>query len=503
MSTSKLLPGFFKSLLHAASGTLISRVLGLVRDICFAVLIPKGITDLFFVAFRIPNLFRRLFGEGALTVSFVPVFQSIPEQDRSQFFKAFHGILGLLLLGVIGLGVFYADSIIGFLTPGWAASPGKLSEAATLLRWCFPYLGFLALVACYMGVLHAHHRFWVSSVSPALLNVLFLGAIAVKGWGGASISWMSVLIWAVLLGGFFQWAMHIVALRKLKISLWPQFKITPEVRRVFRLMLPSALALSALQLNVLVTSVFASYLPEGTISALYYASRLVEFPLGLIAVSFSVVLLPRLKDGVSEKLSVVWDRTLFLLMPIAVATWILPEVWVGMLFNYGAFDPLLLEQTALALQFGALSILGGGLYRVFSAYSFSDQKPWLPAVLTLGGAGLHCLLSAWWVPHLGLMGIVLSLGLISMLQGVVLILRQCGRFPITIDTLRILGASGILALSLLGLTHLWPNATHWELGLVSLPIGALVYILSLEIFGSDSWKEWKDLLLRRLLKTNS
>jgi putative peptidoglycan lipid II flippase len=515
MSTpSGSIPRFFSSVVKAASGTFISRIFGLIRDVLFAVWIPKTITDTFWVAFRIPNLFRRLFGEGALTVSFVPVFQeiekSLGQSEAKRYFQSFHGVLILILMALIILGWIFAPEIMLWMTPGWSEDSGKLGHAITFLRWCFPYLFFIACVACFMGVQHVRHQFWIPSFSPTLLNWSFIlslciGVIWTQKLGEEG--WIPLLIIGVLVGGVSQYILNMRALIQLRMPIMPKFSIHPQTWYTLGLMFPSVLAVSSLQINHIITSIFASYLSEGSISALYYSSRLVEFPLGMIAVSTAVVLLPRIKSrdtgDIREQSKEIILRVSYILFPITVAAFIGADIWVKLIFNYGKFDASMVELTKTALQWGSFSILGGGFFRILSAFEFSKQKPWVPAALAVSGSIVHYFLCTFLVKSMGIGGIALSVSIISILQAKVMVFinhrpSDFLNWTFLREYYGLLFATILMGGGLYLLHSYLHRITPWVEAPIFIMCGMFIYALSSEIMRLNSWKEWKGIFLNKV-----
>jgi putative peptidoglycan lipid II flippase len=493
------MPGFLKSSLQVATGTLASRILGLFRDVLMASLIPKTVTDTFFVAFRIPNMFRSVLGEGALPMAMVPVYQRIlqekTEAHATEYFRKFQGLLGVILVLIVALGVVFSPWIISLLTPGWRAFPDKLDHASLLLQGCFPYLFFISLVSCYTGILNARQHFWIPSFSAALLNLAFLIALGV-GWFTSTrlgtMDWSWFLVAAVICGGVLQWWVNAMAVHYGGLGLGFSWGWTGEIKQTLKMIFPSLMTLSGIQINLLITTVFASYLVEGSISSLYYAARLVEFPLGLIAVSMSVVLLPRIQQD-AVPASVYLNRALFLLLPIATAVFVVPELWVRLVFSYGQFDASMVDMTSVALRFGALSILGGGVSRIFSTYAFSKQRPWFPARLSLGGAVLHGIFCSLWVKTLGLTGIVLSLGVVSLFQGAMMLtsgyVQIWQRFQGK-ETAKLMFSAAMMAL-VIGMVNGWSQGLPvFVSALAVMASGVLTFLGGLKLLNSLSLEEW-------------
>ena len=289
------------SLAKVGGNTLISRILGFVRDLVVArVFGADAATDAFFVAFRIPNLMRRLFAEGAFSLAFVPVLSEYRTQrgpaELRRFVDDTAGTLGLALLVVTVLGILGAPLLVLAFAPGFADDPGQRVLAADMLRLTFPYLLFISLTALAGGILNTFGRFGVPAFTPVLLNLVL---IACALWLAPQMERPIVaLAWGVLIAGVVQLAFQVPFLARLGLLPRPRFNPRdPGVRRMLGLIGPSLLGVSVAQINMLLSTLLASFLAAGSISWLYYADRLMEFPLGVLGVALGTVMLPKLSQG--------------------------------------------------------------------------------------------------------------------------------------------------------------------------------------------------------------
>ncbi|MCG8426374.1 MAG: murein biosynthesis integral membrane protein MurJ, partial [Chromatiales bacterium] len=288
----------FKSFAKVGSNTMVSRVLGFIRDLVLAhVFGANAGTDAFFVAFKIPNFLRRLFAEGAFSVAFVPVLTEYMEkrafEDLKRFVDYVAGTLGAVLLAVTIVGVLAAPLVVMLFAPGFYDNEGKIELAADMLRLTFPYLLFISLTAFAGGILNAHNRFGVPAFTPVLLNVSLISCAL---WLAPQMERpVMALAWGVLLAGIVQFLFQIPFLKQLKLLPRPQFKPKdPGVQRILKLMVPALFGVSVTQLNLLLDTLIASFLVDGSISWLYYSDRLMEFPLGVLGVALGTVILPNL-----------------------------------------------------------------------------------------------------------------------------------------------------------------------------------------------------------------
>ena len=361
-----------RALATVSSLTLVSRILGYLRDFIIARAFGASLaTDAFFVAFRIPNLLRRLFAEGAFSQAFVPVLaehknKGSPEEVRSLI----DGVATLLLVALVvvaALGMAAAPIIVYLSAPGFAADPGKFDLTVTLLRITFPYIVFISLVAFSAGILNTWNRFSVPAVTPALLNVSFIvGALFFADRFDPPVL---VLAWAVFLGGLAQLAYQLPHL--MKLGLLPRWRLDwshPGVRRMLKLMAPAAFGVSISQVSLLINTIFASFLVSGSVSWLYYADRLMEFPAGVLGVALGTILLPSLSkyhaDARHAEYGELLDwglRLTFLLaVPSAVALAVLALPLVATLFHYGRFtaeDAWMTRQALVAYSSGLVGMI--------------------------------------------------------------------------------------------------------------------------------------------------
>ena len=289
-----------RALATVSGMTLLSRILGFVRDFVIARAFGAGIaTDAFFVAFRLPNLLRRMFAEGAFSQAFVPI---LAEYKNRQGAEATHTLvnrvatlLGLIVAVVAALGALAAPLIIYLSAPGFSTDPGKFELTVELTRITFPYIFFMSLVALAGGVLNTWSRFAIPAFTPVLLNLSFIAmALFAAPYFDPPVL---ALAWAVFIGGVLQLLLQIRPLWK--IGMMPRFDLNlsdPGVRRIMKLMAPAILGVSVSQISLLINTIFASFLASGSVSWLYYADRLMEFPAGLLGVALGTILCPACPD---------------------------------------------------------------------------------------------------------------------------------------------------------------------------------------------------------------
>ena len=371
-----------RSVISAGAGTLVSRVLGLVRDVVIASVFGAGTsTDTFFVAFRIPNFFRRLFGEGAFSHAFVPVLGEYrarrSEDEVRDLVGHVAGSLGAVLLTVTAAGILAAPILVYVFASGFAGEPGQAALTASLLRLTFPYLLFISLTALAGGVLNTWGRFGVPAVTPSLLNVALIGAAI--GLAPRFAEPVTALAWGVLAGGVAQLAFQIPFLWRIRMLVRPRLRLAHDgVRRIVRLIVPAVLGVSVAQVNLLVDTQFASYLATGSISWLYYSDRLMEFPLGVFGIALATVALPSLAARHAQDDAAGFDATLdwalrlvlVIAVPAALGLGVLAVPMISTVFQYGEFGELAVRMSALSLSayagglvaFVAVKVLAAGFH---------------------------------------------------------------------------------------------------------------------------------------------
>jgi putative peptidoglycan lipid II flippase len=403
--------------------TLVSRILGFVRDAVIARMFGAGLaSDAFFVAFRIPNLLRRLFAEGAFSQAFVPILAQYRSSQGDQGARALVDrvatLLALALAVVSVLGIVAAPAIIYVSAPGFSAEPGKFDLTVAMLRITFPYLLFISLVSLAGGILNTWSRFAIPAFTPALLNLCFIfGALYAAPYFDPPVM---VLAWAVFVGGAAQLALQIPALLRIGMLPRPRLDFRNEgVKRVLVLMGPAVIGVSVAQVSLLINTIFASFLETGSVSWLYYADRLMEFPTGLLGVALGTVILPSLskyhsagdKEGYSRLLDWGLRLTLLFALPAALALAVLAVPLITTLFHYGAFAEHDVWMTRRALIAYSIGLLGLILVKVLAPGFYARQNiatPMRIAVLTLIGTQV---MNAALIAPLAHAGLALSISL--------------------------------------------------------------------------------------------
>lgn len=416
----------YRSLATVGGLTLISRVLGFVRDILIAALLGSGpVADAFFVAFRFPNLFRRLFGEGAFNSAFVPLFAKRlegegPEAARRFAEEIMAGLVFVLTL-VSAVAMIAMPWLMLLLAPGFRDVPGKYDLAVALTQITFPYLFCMSLVALLSGVLNSLGKFVESSSVSILLNLTMTAATGVAMWLGYRNEPAAGFIqaWGVFAAGILQLVLLLWGVRrngmwlKLRRPRW-----TPDVKRLVSLGIPGVVAGGVTQINILIGTIIAS-MEAGAVSQLYYADRVYELPLAIVGIAIGVVLLPdvsrHLRAGnltaVMDSQNRSFEMAMLLTLPAAVALAVIPNQIVSVLFERGAFSARDTAFTATALSIFALGLPGFVLIKVFSPMFFAHEDTKTPMryaaiSLTANTAGSIALFFLFrhlgWMPHAGI-----------------------------------------------------------------------------------------------------
>ena len=372
-----------KSTVSVGSATIVSRVLGFVRDIVFARFFGvSGETDAFFLAFKIPNFMRRLFAEGSFSLAFVPVLSEVRETGDRQALKDLidhvTGTLAGILLVITAIGILAAPLVLAIFAPGWLIEGrSEFGLSADMLRITFPYVLFISLTALSGGILNTFERFLVPALTPVLLNIsLIAAAVLLSGHMEVPVK---ALAWGVLAAGVAQLLIQIPALMRLGVMPRPRWGWRHSgVRKILRLMIPTLIGSSVAQVNLLLDMVIATFLVSGSVTWLYYSDRLMEFPLGIFGVALSTVILPNLSrkfaaqnpQAFSATLDWALRLALIITLPAALGLAILAKPILITLFQYQAFVLSDVEMSALSLAayaaglpaFIAVKVLAPGYY---------------------------------------------------------------------------------------------------------------------------------------------
>jgi putative peptidoglycan lipid II flippase len=515
------------NLLRAASTvsllTLASRVTGLVRELLVAAYFgASAFTDAFNVAFRIPNLLRRLFAEGAFSQAFVPILAATRERDGDEathrLIDAVATVLFWALLLTVALGVLAAPVLVWLIASGLQ----RFDDAVLMTRWMFPYIGFMSLVALAAGILNTWKRFAVPAATPVLLNLAWIAA-AIWGapwFGRQGIEPIYALAAGVMVGGVLQLAVQVPALAR--IGALPRIGLAPArlraawqhpgVARVLRQMAPALLGVSVAQLSLLINTQIASHVGVGAVSWLTYADRLMEFPTALLGVAVGVVMLPQLAgaqardDGQAYSALLDWGLRLVLLLalPCAAALLVFPKALVSVLYHYGQFSDADVHKTALALMGYGVGLMGLVAVKVLAPGFYARQDIRTPVRIAIVVLVLTQAMNVVFVPWLGHAGLALSIGVGALVNAGWLLmgLRQRGAYTPAPGwggfIARVTVATALLAAGLAWATH----GIDW-VGLRSawaLRVGLLAGVLALAAVGYFGMLHLAGVRLRQFVK---
>lgn len=399
--------------------TLLSRILGLVRDIVFARFFGASLVmDAFLVANRIPNMLRRFFAEGAFSQGFVPVMARYRErhshEDAREFVDAVAGTFGLILFVVTLAGVIAAPLLVAVVAPGFIGEDGRFDLATLMLRFTFPYLFFVSLTAFAGGILNTYGRFAVPAFTPVILNIVL---IACAIWLAPMLEEPGMaLAFAVFIAGACQLLFQVPFLLRIRALPRPRWNRRHEgVKRVTALMLPAIFGSSVAQVNVLIGGIIASMLGVGKISLLYYSDRLMEFPLGLFGIALATVTLPYLSRQYANRsydefsATIDWSMKLVLLIavPAAIGLIVLAEPLVATIFYGGVFTDNDVRMTALALQAFSIGLVGFSYVKILAPAYFAREDTRTPVRVGLIALAVNFVLSvtlAWYLVSIGFAG---------------------------------------------------------------------------------------------------
>jgi putative peptidoglycan lipid II flippase len=413
--------------------TLVSRVLGFLRDLVTAALLGAGVAaDAFFVALQLPNMFRRLFAEGAFNAAFVPIFaERLSLGGKAAAFGFTEAALAALLATLVlftGLCEIFAPQLIAVLAPGFLGDAERFVLAVDLLRLTFPYLLFISLVSLLAGVLNALDKFAAAAATPIAFNLCLIGGLLVGRFLGPAVEY--ALAWAVSVAGAVQFLWLALACRRLGLPLrLLRPRLTPDVRLLLRRALPAAIGAGAVQINLFVNLMLSSLLPAGAISFLFYANRLMELPLGIIGVALGTALLPllareiaggRAAQGIAHQNRGI-ELGLLLTLPAAAAMIAMPEPIIRVLFERGAFGPDEVAGTASALMAYGIGVPAFILIRVLVPGFHARGDTVTPLRVSIAAVVINLLLNLALIRPLGHVGLALATSAAAWAQGVLFV----------------------------------------------------------------------------------
>ncbi|MET3700518.1 murein biosynthesis integral membrane protein MurJ [Citrobacter sp. UYEF32] len=496
-----------KSLAAVSSMTMFSRVLGFARDAIVARVFGAGMaTDAFFVAFKLPNLLRRIFAEGAFSQAFVPIlaeYKSKQGEEATRVFVAYvSGLLTLALAIVTVAGMLAAPWVILVTAPGFADTADKFALTSQLLQITFPYILLISLASLAGAILNTWNRFSVPAFAPTFLNISMIGFALF----GAPYFHPPVLAlaWAVTVGGILQLVYQLPHLKKIGMLVLPRISFRDAgAMRVMKQMGPAILGVSVSQISLIINTIFASFLVSGSVSWMYYADRLMEFPSGVLGVALGTILLPSLSrsfaSGNHDEYCRLMDwglRLCFLLaLPSAVALGILAKPLTVSLFQYGKFTPFDAQMTQRALIAYSVGLMGLIVVKVLAPGFYSRQDIKTPVRIAIVTLVMTQLMNLAFIGPLKHAGLSLSIGLAACLNASLLYwqLRKqniftpqagWGRF-----LTRLFIAVIVMAAALLGMLYVMPDWAQGNMGhrlarlMVVVVVGVVAYFATLAVLG--------------------
>ena len=383
--------------------TLISRILGYVRDILIAIFLGTSLfADAFFVAFRIPNTFRRLFAEGTFNAAFIPSYAGILAKDKiaaDNFARNVFNLLFIILLFLVLVAEIFMPQLIFLIAPGFYNDPEKLKLAVDLSRITFPFLFFICLASFFGAILNSYNKFAAAAAAPIILNVILIGSLFLSQW--LNVSNVVMLSYGVSFAGFLQLIVLLFFVRKNFLPILSiKIKIDEKIKFFFRKLLPSIFSSGVTQINILVGTIIASF-QQGAVSYLYYADRVYQINLAVAGIAVSTVMLPQLskhiKNNNLEQITNLQNRALelclFLSIPAAAALVLASQEIITSLFGYGSFDNTSVINTAIALTFFAIGVPAFSILKIFSNFFFARNDTKTPFYLSVASVVLNIMIS--------------------------------------------------------------------------------------------------------------
>jgi len=383
--------------------TLISRILGYVRDILIAVFLGTSIfADVFFVAFRLPNTFRRLFAEGSFNAAFIPSYAGLITKDKSEaddFARNVFNLLFIILLFFVLVAEIFMPQFIFLIAPGFYNHPEKLKLAVDLSRITFPFLFFICLASFFGAILNSYNKFAAAAAVPIILNVILIGSLFFSQW--INVSEVLILSYAVSFAGLLQFIVLLFFVRNnFRLILNFKIKVDEKTKFFFKKLLPSIFSSGVTQINILVGTIIASF-QAGAVSYLYYADRVYQINLAVAGIAIGTVMLPELSKHVKnsniEQINNLQNRALelclFLSIPAATALVLASEEIITSLFGYGSFDNTSVSNTAAALMFFAFGVPAFSILKIFSNFFFARNDTKTPFYLSVLSVTLNIVIS--------------------------------------------------------------------------------------------------------------
>ena len=493
--------------------TIISRLLGYIRDILMAIFLGTGLlSDAFFVAFRIPNTFRRLFAEGTFNAAFVPNYSSELVKGKSKANLFANQIFNLLLLGLLFLVLIaeiFMPFVVSLIAPGFVESSEKIDLAINLTRITFPFLLFVSLSSFFAAILNSHNKFAAASAAPIILNLVLIGILLFGKYIDDEI--VFYLSYGVSIAGILQLIFLYKFVKKfyfLQINF--SVKINNKVKTFFRKLLPSIFSSGVTQINILVGTIIASF-QASAVSYLYYADRIYQINLAIAGIAIGVVILPQLskhvflkkKSKILQIQNKALELTMFLSLPASVALFVASEKIISALFGYGSFDMEAVSNTAKALFYFGLGLPAFSLIKVFSTFFFANNDTKTPFYISLISVILNISISIYFFDNIGFIIIPIATTISSWFNSIILFifLKKNNLFNFTnmffIKFLKIVIASILMGIFFRYLIEFFDNKLDYDYEfksiylILSVLLGLIFYLILSFFMKTFNYKDLK------------
>ena len=410
--------------------TLISRISGYLRDILIAIFLGSGpIADAFFVAFRIPNTFRRLFGEGSFNAAFVPSYSKelIKGKKKSEnFANDIFNLLTIFLLSIVLVIELFMPFFVSLIAPGFKSDPEKFSLATQLTKITFPFIFFVSLASFFSAILNSHNRFAAASAAPIILNIVMIGILVFGKILGEKL--VILLSYGVSIAGFIQSVFLIIFVKKFfKPKFRFNFYISNEVKLFFKKLLPSIFSSGVTQINILVGTIIASF-QASAVSILYYADRIYQINLAIAGIAIGTIILPKLSTYIQQNKKIDIERiqnkslelSLLLSLPAMLALIIASEEIVSSLFGYGSFDKTSVNNSAKALLYFSFGLPAFSLIKIFSSFIFARDNTKIPFYFSTISVLLNIIISVYYFKEIGFIIIPIATSISSWVNSILL-----------------------------------------------------------------------------------
>ena len=410
--------------------TFLSRIFGFLRDILIANFLGAGfLADIFFVAFRFPNTFRRIFSEGALNSAFVPIYSKLvlgKEKDESGIFAGnIIAILTLSTLLIVILVEIFMPYFLQLIAPGFIGDEEKFSQLIYISRIIFPFLVLISISSIYSSILNANGKFALSAALPIILNIILCLSLIISYY--LSNNFLLFLSWGVIAAGIIQLIFLFFSIKSNKIVISFTLKASNSVKGFFNLFFPSFFASGLLQINILIGTIIASY-ESGAVSYLYYADRIYQLPLALVGIALGIALLPsiskKIKSNLLSEVHVTIEKTiqfaLIFSIPASVGLYFIPDIIVQVLFERGEFNSFATSQTSMALKMFSLGLVAFVLVKILTPVFFAYENAKLPFIISFFNLIINTSLSILLFYHVGFIGIAIATSISAWLNVLVL-----------------------------------------------------------------------------------